>query len=286
MDRLNFNHFYYFYIVARIGSIKEAALKLHVSQPTISDQIKLLEEYLCVKLFERKGRNLVLSESGEKAMTYAQKIFDLENEMTLILREGKNFLNRSVNVGVTHFMSSYFLHEMISPLFKNSTTIVNIKEGERRNLLFELEARKIDIIYTDNTTGLNDNFRIHKVGQNKTFVVAHKKYNKLKKSFPKSLNEIPFFNYSNQSLLRNAIDLYFLKNQISPQLIGEGDDIDILEYVTREALAFTIVPEVSKNRFLLNENIIILGEVEELQTEVFAILRADYIGDALKLINS
>jgi len=43
VERLNFSHFFYFYIVAKEGSIKFAAEKLFVSQPTISDQIKLLE---------------------------------------------------------------------------------------------------------------------------------------------------------------------------------------------------------------------------------------------------
>ena len=46
MDRFNFNHLFYFYVVAKEGSIKLAAEKLHISQPTISDQIKLLEEQM------------------------------------------------------------------------------------------------------------------------------------------------------------------------------------------------------------------------------------------------
>ena len=68
MNRLNFNHFYYFYIVAREGSIKSAAEKLFVSQPTISDQLKLLEEYFECKLFERKHRQLSLTKEGELAL--------------------------------------------------------------------------------------------------------------------------------------------------------------------------------------------------------------------------
>ncbi len=46
MDRINLNKLYYFYVVAKEGSVKAASTKLHLTQPTISAQVKQLEEDL------------------------------------------------------------------------------------------------------------------------------------------------------------------------------------------------------------------------------------------------
>ena len=65
MEWLNFHHLRYFWTVARKGGVRKAADELHVSQPSISAQLRLLEDSLGEKLFKRSGRNLVLTEMGQ-----------------------------------------------------------------------------------------------------------------------------------------------------------------------------------------------------------------------------
>lgn len=67
MEWLNYHHLLYFYIVAREGSIARASKVLRLAQPTLSGQIHKLEDSLDEKLFERQGRNLVLTEMGRVA---------------------------------------------------------------------------------------------------------------------------------------------------------------------------------------------------------------------------
>ena len=129
MNRLNFNHLYYFYIVAKEGSVKSASEKLYVSQPTISDQLKLVEEYFDCKLFERRNRSLFLTKEGSLALKYAEKIFDLGNELTFRLRNKIQLPKRSIDIGITHFMSQYFLYDTILPLFEQDEVSVKIHEN-------------------------------------------------------------------------------------------------------------------------------------------------------------
>ncbi|MEO1618193.1 MAG: LysR family transcriptional regulator [Planctomycetota bacterium] len=70
-DWLNYHHLLYFWTVAKEGSITLAAEKLHLSQPTLSTQVGKLEKSLGVKLFDRKGRNLVLTDTGQIVYRYA-----------------------------------------------------------------------------------------------------------------------------------------------------------------------------------------------------------------------
>lgn len=72
---INWNQFYYFFEVARHGSMKKAAASLKVSSATLSEQIKNLEEVLKVKLFNRSPRKLNLSEEGRSLFYYADQMF-------------------------------------------------------------------------------------------------------------------------------------------------------------------------------------------------------------------
>jgi LysR family transcriptional activator of nhaA len=284
MDRLNFNHFYYFYVVANEGSIKAAAEKVFVSQPTISDQIKLLEEYFDCQLFERQHRQLVLTQEGELALDYAQRIFDLSNEVTRRLRHNIKIPKTSFDIGMTPYMSQYFLYDLIMPLFEQKDYTVHLHQEARHILLAELEEGNIDIYFTDDKENLPKGTEYFRVGSNKTFVVAHKKFRKYKKNFPDSLNEIPFFSYSNDSTLKYDIEMFFTQNAITPRVIGQAEDIDLYQLVLERGLAFTIVPEVAKNRLCLNKDVIVLGELKELQSSVYGVIKKGERGLGYKLI--
>lgn len=282
--RLNFNHLYYFYVVAKEGSIKLAAEKLHISQPTISDQLKLLEEYFDCELFERRNRSLIINKEGKLALNYCENIFGMAAELTGKLRNKAIKPKTSIDIGITHFMSHYFLYDTILPLYREESSSVSLKEGLRLKLLVELEEGKLDIIFTDSKADISSNMRAYRVGVNKTYVVAHKKFKNYKKNFPDCLNQIPFLNYTSDSFLKYEIELYFAKHNIAPRILGEADDIDLMYMVTENAMAFTIVPEVAKNRFMLNKEVITLGEMEDLQTTVWAIIKSNYDGPALKIL--
>ena len=84
MEWLNFYHLRYFWTVARKGRVRKAADELHVSQPSISAQIRLLEESFGQKLFRRGGRNLVLNEMGQVVLSYADEIFSTGRELMTV----------------------------------------------------------------------------------------------------------------------------------------------------------------------------------------------------------
>lgn len=284
MDRLNFNHLFYFYVVSKEGSIKAASEKLHISQPTISDQIKLLEEYFSCRLFERKNRGLFLTKEGKLALNYAEKIYDLANTVTFRLRNKIELPKKTLDIGITHFMSHYLLYETVLPLFNQDEVSINIRENDRHLLIADLEEGNIDLFFTDNKDLISSTMDTYRIEINRTFAVAHKKYRKHKRNFPECLNQIPFFNYASESILKSEMELFFTKNGLSPNAIGITNDIDLFESVTKKGLAFTIVPEIAKNRFCQNKDIIVLGELEELQTSVWGIIKNSYRGLGYKLL--
>ena len=81
MEWLNYHHLRYFWTVAKEGSLARAAAKLHVSQPSISEQIRELESALGENLFQREGRNNKLTDAGQIVLGFAEEIFALGGEM-------------------------------------------------------------------------------------------------------------------------------------------------------------------------------------------------------------
>src|SRR5215212_11333146 len=105
MEWLNFHHLRYFWTVARKGGVRKAAEELHVSQPSISAQLRLLEESLGEKLFKRSGRNLVLSDAGQLVLTYADEIFSAGRELMSAVKQQPGGRALRLSVGMTDALS-------------------------------------------------------------------------------------------------------------------------------------------------------------------------------------
>ena len=265
-------------MVAKEGSIRSACEKLFVTQSTVSDQIKLLEEYFNCNLFERRNRGLFLTKSGELALEYAHEIFQKANELTSLLRNEIKVPKQSLDIGVTPYMSQFFRYDLILPLFEEGGHKVNFKEAERGVLLSELYEESLDIIFTINAGGLGKDLKTHPFGVNKTYVIVHKKYKKFKTGFPHCLEQIPYFSQTSNSELRYHIELFFSQHDINPVVIGESDDTLLMRLLVEQGKCFIVAPECfAQSLIAQNKELIILGELSELQSRVWAITRKDSV---------
>ena len=83
---MNLKHLRYFWAVAHMGSVASAARFLHLTPQTISAQIKLFEEELGATLLRPAGRGLELTEAGRVALSYADEMFALGDELQASVR--------------------------------------------------------------------------------------------------------------------------------------------------------------------------------------------------------
>src|ERR1700731_1767972 len=104
MEWLNYHHLLYFWTVAREGSIARACQELNLAQPTISGQLRALEDSLGEKLFARVGRRLALTETGQLVFRYAEEIFGLGRELTDVLKGRPRGRPIRLTVGISHLI--------------------------------------------------------------------------------------------------------------------------------------------------------------------------------------
>src|SRR5436305_6181642 len=104
MDWLNYHHLLYFWAVAKTGSVTRASQELRLAQPTISAQVRALEEQLGEKLFLKVGRHLQLTEMGKLVYGYADEIFSLGRELTDVLKGRPRGRPARLVVGISDMM--------------------------------------------------------------------------------------------------------------------------------------------------------------------------------------
>src|SRR3954464_11363379 len=150
MEFLNFHHLRYFWMVARKGGVRRAAEEMHVSQPSVSAQLKLLEESLGQKLFRRSGRNLVLTEVGQLVLNYAEEIFSAGPEPMNAVKQRPGKHPVRLNIGLTDAFPKLIAWQILRAAFRVDEAIhIVCREGEIGPLVNHLQAPRLDIVLAD-----------------------------------------------------------------------------------------------------------------------------------------
>jgi len=272
LQQVNFNQLYYFYIVAREGSIKAATLKLHVTQPTISNQIRILEESLGYKLFERKHRKLLLNLKGEALLKRAEKIFVLADEMIREAKEGKSKERSIIKIGVLPSLPNLFIHDFSLKLWKDPNVAVEIIHGSMEYLIELLDRDRLDIILSDAAyLRSQKRYRNFNLGSQKIIAVADPSMTALKKNFPHSLNDQPYVAFSKKSSLQEEVDYFFKLKGIVPDRVGEVDDIGLMRHLAIRRKCFALLPYDSVKDAIKRKELIKLGTFEKVESNMWLV---------------
>src|ERR1700722_16103062 len=144
MAWLNYHHLLYFWTVAREGTIAKACQQLHLTQPTISAQLRAFEKSLDAKLFERVGRNLVLTELGQIVYLYADDIFTLGRELQDTLRGRPPGRPLRLVVGVAESMPELVTYRILEPVLRLPEFVqVVCEQDEPEKLLAQLAVHTL-----------------------------------------------------------------------------------------------------------------------------------------------
>ncbi len=98
---INHAHLRAFHAVASSGSFTRAAETAHVSQPTLSGQVKSLEERFSVQLFERRSRGIELTGLGRALFEQTDRLFLLETEIEQLLSTAHGLISGDLRSSVT-----------------------------------------------------------------------------------------------------------------------------------------------------------------------------------------
>ena len=275
MDWLNYHHLYYFWTVAKEGSIAAACEKLNLAQPTISGQIRRLEESLGEKLFTKAGRGLTLTETGQLVFRYAEEIFSVGHELLDVLRGRPQGRPLKFLVGISDVMPKLIAFRVLKPVLNMEEPVHLIcNEGTSDQLLMKLSAHELDMILTDAPVQAPSRARAfnHELGScGVTFFATSELAVRYRKGFPKSLDNAPFLAPLEGTALRRALDQWFDHHRIRPMIVGEFEDSALLKVFGQAGSGVFAVASVVEKDVREQHRSLIVGRTDEVTEKFFAV---------------
>jgi LysR family transcriptional activator of nhaA len=230
---LNYHHLYYFRTIATEGSVVKAAKKLRLGQPTLSTQLKIFEDHLGQKLFERQARTLTLTEAGKTVYRYADEIFSLGRELEDVVRGRPAGGAIRLVVGVADTLPKLVVQRLLRPAFHLEEDVrVTCIDGPPDRLLTQLSLHEIDLVLSDSPVNPQLGLRAfnHLLGESGVTFFGTAELMKLhRRGFPQSLDGAPFLMPMGNSVLGRSLEQWFDDHGIRPRIRGEFADSALLK---------------------------------------------------------
>ena len=287
---INYKHLYYVREVASAGSIARASERLHLTPQTISGQISQLEENLDIKLFERQGRSMELTEAGEMAVQYANRIFQLGVELEERLQQLPVNRAQLFRVGVSDLVPKSIAYRLLEPAMQMGQQVrIVCTEGQLEDLLGELAVHRMELVLADCPIPPKMNIKgfDHKLGSSTlSFYATAGLQKSLKGEFPKCMDNAPLLIPSEGATLRSNLLQWFHERQIHPMIVGEFDDSALMKVFGIAGTGVLVAPSALEKNLKQEGDLRVIGRVPELTEEYYAIsIERRITHPAIKAIN-
>ena len=246
MADLNYHHLHLFRAVAHDGNLTRTAEKLHLSQSAVSVQIRKLEDRLGHPLFDRRGRQLHLTEAGRIALDHADAIFAVGDELLGTLRDAGRGL-QVLRVGALATLSRNFQLGFLRPVLGQPGTEVILRSGSLAELLTLLETLNLDVVLTnqppqrDTTTP----FVSHRLAEQPVSLVGTPTRLKSTQNLAQRLATLPIILPSTNSSIRIGFDALVAQLGIRPNIVAEVDDMAMMRLLAREDVGVAVLPLIA-----------------------------------------
>ncbi|NNE37476.1 MAG: transcriptional activator NhaR [Gammaproteobacteria bacterium] len=272
---MNYKHLYYFYVVAREGSLLRASDRLNLTPQTVSGQLKVFEETIGNKLFRKSGRKLVLTDQGNKVLDYAEDIFSIGQQLENALHTGVTDKPSEFRVGVADVIPKSIAFKFLLPtLSSGESTKLVCHEFDLVKLMAELAVHELDMVIADCPMPANIDVRAynHVLGSSDIeFFAAPGLIAKLKGEFPRCMDRHPLLLPGPSAAIRQPVLGWLEYNSIFPVIIGEFDDTALLKAFGSEGIGIFFAPSVIGNEICRQFNVQSIGITSEVKQDFYAI---------------
>jgi LysR family transcriptional activator of nhaA len=270
---INYHHLYYFKTIAEEGSVSKAAEKLRLGQPTLSAQLKSLEDALGVSLFDRKHRSLVLTEQGKVALDYSKSIFKMGAEMYEALNDRLKPSKISLCIAALDSIPKQVVLHLVKNALKHSSCQITLIEGKPDELLREVSTHKVDLMLTNFVpSGLGAKNLYHKtITKKPVYFYAAPKFKYLKNNFPSSMSGQPLILPSYDSKIRFDIDHWASLNGVEMNILVESQDIAVKKLLAVDEMGILPVSKYSVTRQVLAGELVEIGALKNVNEELFLV---------------
>lgn len=275
MEWLNYHHLLYFWTVAKEGSIARACEKLRLAQPTISGQLRQLEESLGEKLFMKQGRGLALTEVGRVVYQYADEIFGLGRELQDVLKGRPGGRALKLVVGISDLLPKLLAYRILQPVLAMSEPVQMVcDEDMPDSLLADLAEHRVDVVLSESPIPPATPVKAynHLLGGCPVMVFGVPQLAKtFRRDFPARLDGAPFLLPMEGSSLRRSLEQWFDGQGIRPRVVGEFKDSALMMTFGQAGAGLFAAPSAIEQEIRRNYRVVTIGRIDSIGERFYAI---------------
>lgn len=265
---LNFNHVYYFHVAATEGSVKGAADRLGVTQPTVSEQIKQLERALGVILFERSTSGLRLTERGREAYEHTTSMFRAGERLVAALGTPPLPPPVQLRVGLSAAVARTVAADFLMPVLAMPDCKPVIRTGDLLDILRDLRSHELDLAVCENEPMDAEQRGLVCVALHRPTIVAIASPDITPVA---DWNNLSMLEHRQNSSFRWEVDAYLESNRLRPRGVAELDDAFLmLEAVARGGFV-AFVPKSVAHDAIATGRVRILASIDAGHVAVYAV---------------
>jgi LysR family transcriptional activator of nhaA len=275
MEWLNYHHLYYFWRVVRSGSITRACEELLLAPPTVSAQLRSLEESLGEKLLTRSGRGLVPTEVGRLVFRYAEEIFGLGRELMDAIRQRPTGRPIRLAVGIDDVLPKEIAQALIEPALHLRVPVrLLCREASLEALIASLALHEMDVVLSDAPVTPSVKVRAynHPLGEcGISWMATPALAKKYRRGFPRSLERAPMLLPTDDTAIRRMLDQWCDVQEIRPQVVGEFEDYALLRVFGQRGLGVMPVASILERAFIRQYGLARVGVVPTIRSRFYAV---------------
>ena len=270
----NHRHLYYFWVVAKEGSMSRAAERLDMAVQTVSAQVRELERDLGCQLLRPAGRGLALTDAGQVALQQAEQIFQLGESLPELVRGAAQVQAVRLTVGIADGLPKLVVQRLLQPVLATPGLRLVCHEGEMADLLADLALHRMDVVLSDHPAPFNPHLKVHNhpLGASAMgWYAAPYWWEQARDGFPASLNRVPVLLPTTHSTVRRPLDQWLIQHRLRPRVVGEFEDSALLETFGGSGLGVFPAALSVQDDLLQRHQARLLGPCEGVEDHYYAI---------------
>ena len=270
----NHRHLYYFWVVAKEGSMSRAAERLGMAVQTVSAQVRELERDLGCQLLRPAGRGLALTEAGQVALQQAEQIFQLSQALPEQVLATVQAPSVRLAVGIADGLPKLEVRRLLQPVLGVDNLRLVCDDGEMADLLADLVLHKLDVVLTDHPAPSNSQLKVHSHSLGTSDIGWYASphwWSAAKEGFPASLQNVPLLLPTTHSVVRSQLDRWLLHHGLRPRVVGEIEDSALLETFGSTGLGIFPAALAAEKELQKRSQVRLIGACEGVQAHCYAI---------------
>lgn len=273
MSILNLHHLRLFRAVARDGTLSSAARSLNISQSAVSTQIKALEASLGHDLFERRGRNIALTEAGRIALDHAEDIFRTADHLSATLNAAGG-TRQPLRIGALATLSRNFQIGFVEPIIGREDVEIIFRSGAQEDLLRGLEALSLDVVLTNLVPARDaaSPYLVQRLAEQPISLVGRPDRRLAERAgLGDYLAAHPLILPTPETSLRAGFDALTEPFDTQPMIAAEADDMAMIRLLTRADIGLAVIPPVVVQDELAQGALVELLRLDRLREVFYAV---------------